>query len=78
MKKIFLISLTALALTGCYKDAQTTSTEGNGFEVEFLFEKDGIRVYRFNDGGHVHYFTSKGETMTSQSSGKNHYEENIN
>ena len=64
-------------LSGCYKDSQSTETLGKGFQVEFLFEKDGIKVYRFQDGG-IHYFTSRGETMTTQSSGKTTtYEENI-
>jgi hypothetical protein len=77
MKKILLIASVTLTLSSCYKDPQNITTEGNGFEVEFLFEKDGIRVYRFRDGGKTHYFTSKGETITSQPNGKNHYEENI-
>jgi hypothetical protein len=53
------------------------TTEGNGFEVEFLFEKDGVKVYRFRDGGKFHYYTSRGETMTTNSSDKSNYEENI-
>ena len=51
---------------------------GNGFEVQFLFEKDGIKVYRFSDGGRFHYFTSKGETISTQQQGKNSRQENIN
>jgi hypothetical protein len=77
MKKFFLISIALLMLSSCYKDAQTTSSEGNGFKVEFLFEKDGVKVYRFSDGGKAHYFTTMGETMTTQSSGKSNYRENI-
>lgn len=77
MKKIFLIAIATLTLSSCYKDAQEMTTVGNGFEVEFLFEQDGIRVYRFRDGGRAHYFTSKGETMTTYTSGKSHYTENI-
>jgi hypothetical protein len=77
MRKLFLIGITLVTLSSCYKDAQNKTTEGNGFEVEFLFEKDGVKVYRFRDGGNTHYFTSGGETMTTQSSGKTHYEENI-
>lgn len=63
-------------LSGCYREPQSTETLGNNIKVEFLFEKDGIKVYRFYDGNY-HYFTSRGETMTSQSSGKTTYEENI-
>ena len=64
-------------LSGCIKESQSSETLGKGFKVEFLFEKDGIKVYRFTDGGNSHYFTSRGETMTPQSSGKTTYEENI-
>ena len=77
MKKILLALTLAIVATGCYKDAQTTTTVGNGFKVEFLFKKDGVKVYRFFDGGDFHYFTSNGETMTTQYRGKNQYEENI-
>jgi hypothetical protein len=47
------------------------------FEVEYLFEKDGVKVYRFEDGGRYHYFTTKGETISVQTEGKNEYKENI-
>ena len=77
MRKLFLIGIALVTLSSCYKDPQNTTTVGNGFEVEYLFEKDGVKVYRFRDGGHTHYFTSEGETMTRHSSGKTHYEENI-
>jgi hypothetical protein len=53
----------------------------DGFEVEYLFEKDGVKVYRFYDNGYTHYFTTQGETISTQHnrSGKttNYQEENI-
>jgi hypothetical protein len=76
MKKIFVLLLVVGFLTGCYKDPQSRETIGKGFEVEFLFEKDGIKVYRFFDG-HYHYFTSKGETISTISDGKASRDENI-
>jgi hypothetical protein len=77
MKSKFLILAAAfVTLTACEKPAQSASHEG-AFEVEFLFEKDGVRVYRFMDNGRNHYFTSQGETITTQRSGKSHYEETI-
>lgn len=75
MKKIILI-LSVVLLTGCFKDSQSTTSEGIEFQVEFLFEKDGVRVYRFFDGGHARYFTTKGETMTTHGS-KSEFDENI-
>jgi hypothetical protein len=77
MKKILLIAVVAIMMSSCYKNAQETSTEGNGFNVEYLFEKDGIKVYRFADGGRYHYFTNKGETMSTRHEHKHDYQENI-
>jgi hypothetical protein len=80
MKSKFLILAAAfVTLTACEKPAQSVSAEGiNGaFEVEFLFEKEGVRVYRFYDNGRNHYFTTRGETITTQKSGKSHYDETI-
>lgn len=78
MKKIILLFVAVLA-TSCmeYKQPQSTSTEGNGFSVEYLFTKDSVKVYRFRDGGRTHYFTTRGETITTQKSGKTYYQENI-
>ena len=78
MKKILLGLSMVFMLNSCYKDSQSKETKGEGFEVEFLFEKDGIKVYRFFDGGYSHYFTNKGESFSTQSNGKNSREESIN
>jgi len=78
MKKIVFVLMIVMLMSSCYKDPQETSTEGNGFRVEFLFEKDGVKVYRFSDGGRYHYFTNKGETMRTQHKNKREYQENIN
>ena len=77
MKKILLIL--TIGLIGCYHEPQSveeTSAPGN-FQIEYLFEKDGIKMYRFFDGGHSHYFTTNGETITEQQNGKITYEESI-
>jgi len=77
MKKTIIALAVALTLTSCIKQAQSKSHEGIEFEVEFLFEKDGVKMYRFYDNGRYHYYTNRGETMSSQTSGKTTYEENI-
>lgn len=79
MKKILLIMVVVFTLSSCRKDGiESQSTNNDEFQVTYLFEKDGIKVYRFYDGLEHHYFTSKGETMTNQGTSKNPSEENIN
>lgn len=76
MKKLLVV--VAILLSSCgdvvLKKEQTNNYD---LEIEFLFEKDGIKVYRFHDNLQYHYFTNKGETITSQRSGKTNWEENI-
>lgn len=76
MKKIVFLIAIGFLLTSCYKDSISTETKGD-FKVEFLFEKNGIKMYRFRDGGRYHYFTDRGETITTQYSNKSTREENI-
>ena len=64
---------------GCMNEPMSTEQLGkdNGFEVQYLFEKDGVKVYRFYDNGRTHYFTTNGETMTTELVGKSEYKETI-
>ena len=75
-----IIVLGAMIFGACRNEPMSKERLGkdDGFEVEYLFEKDGIKVYRFWDSGHYHYFTSKGETISTQTIGKTTYSENIN
>jgi len=77
---IVLIGLGAILFGACINEPMSTERlgKGDGFEVEYLFEKDGIKVYRFIDNGRYHYFTTGGETISTQTSGKQTYSENIN
>lgn len=63
-------------LCSCAKDAQETyATTNTDIRVDFLFEVDGIKVYRFFDCGHSVYFTSRKGESTSQyttNNGKTH------
>ena len=88
MKKILAIYITfivlgAMLFGACRNEPMSKEQLGkdDGFAVEYLFEKDGVKVYRFYDAMHFHYFTSRGETITTQTSGSNkhrdEYEENI-
>ena len=76
MKKLVILGIAATLLSSCYKESISTEKVGD-FQVEFLFEKDGIKVYRFSDGGRAHYFTNRGETITTHSENKSHRDENI-
>jgi hypothetical protein len=71
MKKILLI-IAISTIMACNKEPQSVEQKGT-FEIEFLFEKDGCKVYRFVDAGHNVYFTDcrgKLESIYQQSSGK--------
>jgi len=66
MKKILFTLSIALLLSSCLKEAQHTEFKPNGFQVQLLFEHDGIKMYRFYDGGETHYFTDKGKTISQK------------
>jgi hypothetical protein len=76
MKKILAIA-SMIFLTSCLGDGiEKEKTNNPEYDVTFLFEKDGIKVYRFFDG-HFHYFTSTGETISTGQRSKTYQEENI-
>lgn len=44
------------------------ASNNSTYKIAFLFEHDGCKVYRFEDGGQLIYFTScNGETTRLQS-----------
>lgn len=59
-------------------------TKAGNFEIEFLFEHDGCKVYRFNDGRTVYFSDCTGKinyeytTNHGKSSRKTHYVETLN
>jgi len=73
------VILFSIMLSGCLNEPQSVEHTGKDdkFQIEYLFEKDGLKMYRFYDGGHYHYFTTGGQTITEQQSGKTYYEERI-
>lgn len=64
----YLWLMLALLFVGCEVPPQESSLTKNGAQVQFLFEHDGIRVYRFSDGGNNIYFTSTTGTTWRQHS----------
>ncbi len=60
MKKILIVALFVISLASCAKEGVPVSVSQVGkddFGVTFLFEKDGVQVYRFEDAGEYRYFT---------------------
>jgi hypothetical protein len=41
------------------------ATNNSDYSVSYLFEKDGIKVYRFYDRGEYVYFTSEGNVTNT-------------
>lgn len=65
-----------LLLSGCDKTSiGTVETNNTKIVVELLFEKDGVKVYRFYDmeAGQYVYYADKGRTswQTTTSDGEN-------
>lgn len=69
---VFMLIL-AVILTACASDAiKTERTQNNQISVGLLFEKDGYKVYRFDDGGrYVYYVIPSGQVIWNESCGKN-------
>jgi len=74
MKQI-LLAMVFITLVGCKKDAQQINqTTNSEFKVDFLFENDGCKVYRFMDAGNYVYYTDcTGKISYEYTSGKTHH-----
>jgi Domain of unknown function (DUF4884) len=64
--QILVVFATFIALQSCVVQrpvSTKTASNNKDYNVSFLFEHDGCKVYRFNDRGEFIYFTScNGET----------------
>lgn len=76
MKNIIIIAF-ALTLFGCRENPiERIETSNSEIKVDLLFEHDGCKIYRFNDGGHDVYWSDcrgKMETSYVRSTGKSAY-----
>lgn len=75
MKKLLLVFLTLLFVSCAKKGTYVPSENAKAdFNIEFLFECDGVKIYRFYDKGRARYFATGNGRMTdspySRSSGK--------
>ena len=59
MKKLLFVFVTLLFVS-CRKEGTYVPSENAkaDFDIEFLFECDGVKMYRFYDGGRLRYFTT--------------------
>lgn len=74
-----LLAIATLICIGCNKEAVSTETKGE-FKIEFLFEHEGCKVYRFNDGGHyIYYSDCRGQIHSEYTtrSGKRHHTQQV-
>lgn len=77
MKNIFIVViLAAMIVTSCAKSGIVIRngdvSTGEDFQITYLFEAEGIRVYRFYDAGYYRYFSIgsgkfQGQVQTQQS-----------
>jgi hypothetical protein len=59
MKKILLIIVSTIFLFSCQNDyKEIVQTDNSDFKVQYLFEVDGCKVYRFMDDGSNRYLTT--------------------
>lgn len=65
MKKLLLVFLT-LVCVSCAKEGSYVPSENAraDFNIEFLFECDGVKIYRFYDKGRARYFATGNGRMT--------------
>lgn len=74
MKKIiFLFTfIFSMFLSSCEKTGSPVQTDGakHDFDVQFLFEVEGVKVYRFFDAGDYIYFTNTSGTTSYMTGSK--------
>ena len=71
--------LAAVLFTGCVEDGKE-SVQNGSFTVEFLFEQNGCKMYRFKDGGRYVYWSDcqgKVQSDYSTQSGKTMVKRNV-
>lgn len=82
MKKLSLFIVSLLLITACDKQhLERQKTNNEQYHMDLLFEKDGCKFYRFQDGHDVYWTDCRGKIQSSYSTGGKHqhtvYVENI-
>ena len=64
-----VVGTAALLASGCAGEPQSTTKAGD-FRLEFLFEHEGVRVFRFQDAGRYIYYTDARGAVEWKGGGK--------
>ena len=65
--KLFTLLFVLAGLTSCYSSIpleKKPSENNTTYTVSYLFEHEGIKVYRFFDMGNYVYFTTRGDVTS--------------
>ena len=67
IKWLVIAILLSVMFVSCTKPGHSVLPNDNraDFEIEYLFECDGVKMYRFFDNGCYRYFTTGNGRMTS-------------
>lgn len=69
MNKLIALCFLAVLSSGCGVTAVSESSTNNpNLKVQFLFENDGCRIYRFYDEGYPVYYTKCGGVSSGEAS----------
>lgn len=75
LTNLIVLALCIIGISSCYTEIPLKSgkSENNKtYQVSYLFEHDGCKVYRFYDMGNYVYFTTRGDvnSISNDSTGK--------
>jgi hypothetical protein len=68
LSKSLLILIFSCGFLSCTRQipvSKVTPENNKTYQVDFLFEHDGCKVYRFHDKGNIVYFTNCNGDVTS-------------
>lgn len=65
----YLLFALVIVLASCNGDSIEQNQKGD-FKIELLFEHEGVKVYRFYDGGYYRYYTNRGGMQWEEKHGK--------
>lgn len=68
LTKLFILLIIMAGISSCYPPSiplkQGKAENNETYNISYLFEHDGVKVYRFTDRGNYVYFTTKGDVTS--------------